>query len=216
MSLFAPLLPREVRVAEQWGPLPDRDARFRAGRRLARDLIGAPGATMPRGHRGAPVWPDGVVGSITHTQEYAAVAVASSRAVDSSHAVASSHAVDSIGIDAEPIAALPPETVAVVSNPQEIGSLDPVAAGAGALLSFVAKEAVFKAWWPLHERELDFAEVDLAPVGDGRLVAHHPEGEWPVRWRAAEGMLLAAVVVTSGVRAERAARGSATTRRRVR
>ena len=127
MGLFAPLLPGEVRVAQRWGPLPDRAARFRAGRRLVAQLIGEEYATMPRGPRGAPVWPDGVVGSITHTQEYAAVAIASS------------HAVDSLGIDAEPMVVLPPETVAVVSNPRELTELGRSAGGRAALLAFVAR-----------------------------------------------------------------------------
>lgn len=186
MSLFEPLVPGLVRVAETREDLTDRDSQFAAGRRLVAELVGGPHVDVPRGARGAPMWPTGVVGSITHTRRYAAVAVAAS--VDAV----------SIGIDAEPIMPLAAETIAVVTNSAELVRITPACGELAGLVAFVAKEAVFKAWWPVHGRELDFSEVALSVGGPGLLVARHPEGEWDVRWAVAEGMALAAVVVRHG------------------
>ena len=206
MSLFAPLLPGDVRSVESRQPTttaefaaeaelvagaaPSRQHQFWTGRALARDALAQldhPREPIGRDSRGAPHWPAGVAGSITHTDRYAAVAVASSATYSS------------LGIDAEPIVLLPPEVVVVVTNPREQQRLQPVAGDHSALLAFVAKEAVFKAWWPWHghqaERELDFADVALFPHEEDSLVAEHRAGEWLVRWGMAEGMLLAAVAV---------------------
>lgn len=217
MSLFRPLLPASVHVAESIGPIgaesafaeedeavaraiPQRRREFHDGRALARQALSALGIQpepIRRGPRGAPIWPADVVGSITHTDRYAAAAIArSAQAV-------------SLGIDAQPLALLPPEVVPVVTSSREQARLANVAGDLAALLAFVAKEAVFKAWWPLTARELDFAEVELWPVTDGpaesgELIAElvsdrHPAMPhalpWEVHWRVTDGLLLAAVAV---------------------
>ena len=63
----------------------------RACVRRALAQLDLPPSPVPNGERGQPVWPDGVVGSITHCAGYRACALA--------------HADDAttIGIDAEPI-----------------------------------------------------------------------------------------------------------------
>lgn len=193
MSLLGPLLPPSVRVVERFGGPPGRRERTRTGRDLARHALGDPAAVIGRGPRGEPVWPEGVVGSITHTDGYAAVALASRVAFSS------------VGIDAEPLTVLPPETVPVVTTWAELEALHPLAGDLAPLLAFVAKEAVFKAWFPLTGTELDFAEVRLSVAGEGGLDARRADGRrpghgalaqpWRVRWRVAEGLLFAAVTV---------------------
>ncbi|POX38552.1 4'-phosphopantetheinyl transferase, partial [Streptomyces sp. Ru73] len=72
---------------------PLRRAEFVTGRHCAHramERLGAPAAPVPRGVRGAPGWPAGIVGSITHCAGYRAAAVARSGRVRA------------VGIDAEP------------------------------------------------------------------------------------------------------------------
>lgn len=216
MSLLAPLLPSGVCVAESRDLLassaeypqeaaavvraaPQRRDEFGTGRELARRALadlGLPAAPIPRGERGAPLWPDAVVGSIAHTEGYAVAAVA--------HAAA----LASLGIDVQPVVLLPPEAVMVVTSPAELERLTRAAGDLAALLAFVAKEAVFKAWWPLTGRELDFDDVALWADESGLLIAELADPDpalaqsggraglpWEVRWRVSDGLLLAAVAV---------------------
>jgi 4'-phosphopantetheinyl transferase EntD len=105
---------------------------------------------VPKGAGGAPIWPAGVVGSLAHDE---AVAVA---------AVGLRRDFASIGIDVEPAGALPADMLALVVTPRERRVIDddPVRAR----LLFAAKEAVYKAIYPLDGVFLEFGdiEVDLA------------------------------------------------------
>lgn len=122
-----------------------------AARIVARSLLaqlGHPGCPVPRTPAGPPAWPAGVIGSLAHDS---AVAVA---------AVARQGAVGALGIDVEPAEALPPELLDMVTTPQERGSVaaDPYQ---GRLL-FVAKEAVYKAVYPLDRTFLEHHEVEVS------------------------------------------------------
>lgn len=124
-----------------------------AARIVARQLLaqlGYAGVALPRGASGAPVWPAGVSGSLAHDDEVAVAAVGMHRGF---------HAV---GIDIEPAVALPPDILALIATPQELRRIadDPLR---GKLL-FAAKEAVYKAVYPLDRVFLEFRdiEVDLA------------------------------------------------------
>ena len=124
-----------------------------AARIVARELLarlGFPDAQLPKGAGGAPVWPAGVTGSLAHDD---AVAVA---------AVAVRRDLAGVGIDVEPAGALPADMLALVATPAErrmIGD-DLIKAK----LLFAAKEAVYKAVYPLDRVFLEFGdiEVDLA------------------------------------------------------
>ncbi len=132
---------------------PARRREFETGRACARRALaslGLPAAPVAGGERGEPLWPAGVVGSITHCSGLRACAVA--RASD----------VRAIGIDAEPHAPLPPGVLDAVCAPGERRAL--AAHGAGVCwdrVLFSAKEAVFKAWYPLTGRLLGFEDVDV-------------------------------------------------------
>jgi 4'-phosphopantetheinyl transferase EntD len=124
-----------------------------AARIVARQLLAQLGyhdVPLPRGTSGVPVWPAGVIGSLAHDDQVAVAAVGMLRDF---------HAV---GIDVEPAVALPPEMLALVATPQELRRIadDPLR---GKLL-FAAKEAVYKAVYPLDRVFLEFRdiEVDLA------------------------------------------------------
>jgi 4'-phosphopantetheinyl transferase EntD len=121
-------------------------------RRAMKKLGVAPGPVLP-GERGAPQWPAGVIGSMTHCEGYGAAALA--RATD----------LASLGIDAEPHLALPDGVLDAVALPGETDRLDRLAAREPAVhwdrLLFSAKESVYKAWFPLTGRWLDFSEADI-------------------------------------------------------
>jgi 4'-phosphopantetheinyl transferase EntD len=125
-------------------------------RRCAREALTKLGyAPTPilRGPRGAPQWPAGVVGSITHCTGYRAAAVA--RSAD----------VASLGIDAEPHEPLPADVPEAVTTGRELDRLDELrwhhpSVHWGRVL-FSAKESVYKAWFPLTGRWLGFEDAEL-------------------------------------------------------
>jgi len=135
-----------------------------AARRVARELLSELGhvnAALPKCASGAPIWPEGVVGSLAHD---ATVAIA---------AVARRDAIAALGIDIEPLEPFPLE-IDTVATARERRSL-PGEPYAGRLL-FAAKEAVYKAVHPLDGQRLEHhdVEVDLAAghaiVRGGRTV----------------------------------------------
>lgn len=148
-----------------------------AARLAARELLTGLGylrCPLPKDPSGAPVWPPGVVGSLSHDAEIALAAVGRSREFDG------------LGIDVEPAEPLPPDLLDIVATPRERLGLaaDPY----GGRLLFAAKEAVYKAVFPLdrefldhHDVEVDFAarkarvragrEVELRFATTSRLIA---------------------------------------------
>jgi 4'-phosphopantetheinyl transferase EntD len=167
----------------------------RACARAALERIGIGPVAIPNGARGEPLWPDGVVGSITHCQGYRACAVA--RAAD----------VLSVGVDAEVHEPLPTGVLDEVAFGRELAMV--AGRGAGVCLDrllFSAKEAVYKAWYPLARRWLGFEDVELTIDVDGatfcaRLLVPGPVvngerlTEFRGRWCVDGGIVAAAVVV---------------------
>ena len=170
-------------------------ATARACARRALGQMGVPPVAIPRGERGAPVWPEGVVGSLTHCAGYRAAAVApADRFV-------------AIGVDAEPDLPLPDGVAGLVVSADErddladLGRRDP--AVCWDRLLFCAKEAVYKAWVPLTGRWLGFLEAQIRIGVDGtfdaRLLVTGPTVDGrPVtgfagRWSASGGILLVAI-----------------------
>lgn len=121
--------------------------------RAALAQIGTPPQAILPGHRGAPLWPEAVVGSMTHCDTYRAAAVARSATVAA------------LGIDAEPDLPLPTGVRETVALPQERRQLDQLSAThpyvAWDRLLFSAKESTYKAWFPLVGRFLDFDECEI-------------------------------------------------------
>ncbi|QIV88080.1 4'-phosphopantetheinyl transferase family protein [Glutamicibacter mishrai] len=179
MPIFSKLLPGSVRVAETRTELDDgprfwqedqyvadavetRQQEFRTVRICARQALAEFGhgdhILVPDEHR-APEWPPNIVGSMTHAPGLRAAAVASTGEFRG------------IGIDAEPHQALPAEVVDVILLPVErrlaarLQAEDPGIAWDK--LMFSAKESVFKTWYPLARRWLDFLECEIT-------VGHEP------------------------------------------
>jgi 4'-phosphopantetheinyl transferase EntD len=168
-------------------------AAVRSCARRAMEKLGVPAQPILPGERGAPVWPAGLTGSMTHCDGYRAAALV--RATD----------LASLGIDAEPHQPLPEGVLEAVSLPSEAERLRRVAGTHPDVhwdrLLFSAKESVYKAWFPLTGRWLDFTEADIDVFADpgerhsggfwARLLVPGPrlgdrrldgfEGRWTVR-----------------------------------
>jgi enterobactin synthetase component D / holo-[acyl-carrier protein] synthase len=175
--VIAELLPPPVVVVDARGPLPGegllpeeeplvaravakRRAEFTTVRTCARRALarlGLPPAPLLSGEKREPLWPSGVVGSLTHCAGYRAAAVA--WATD----------LATVGIDAEPHAELPEGVLVRVSLPAERWHLRRLPAGVHwDRLLFSAKESVYKAWFPLARCWLGFedARLEFAPGPD--------------------------------------------------
>lgn len=135
-----------------------RRREFITARRCARSALAALGCPAPGpirpGPRREPLWPAGVVGSITHCAGYRAAAVARR------------DGVASIGIDAEPHDRLPEGVHEAVTLELERARLRRLAKEDPGVhwdrLLFSAKESVYKAWYPLTGRWFDFQEAELS------------------------------------------------------
>jgi 4'-phosphopantetheinyl transferase EntD len=128
-----------------------------AARIVARDLLRELGvvaaAPLMRSPSGAPAWPEGVIGSLAHDDDFAVAAVAQRGLVIG------------IGVDVEPAEALPADLVGLVLNAAE--RRETKGDGVKQRLVFVAKEAVYKAIHPLDGTPLEYADIEIA-LGEGR------------------------------------------------
>jgi 4'-phosphopantetheinyl transferase EntD len=155
----ATLFPEEEEVIAK--AVDKRRREFTTARGCARAALaqlGLPPAPILPGPRGAPQWPSGIVGSITHCAGYRACAVA--RAGD----------IVTVGLDAEPHDQLPDGVLGAIALPREREQVAALAAAWPGThwdrVLFCAKETVYKAWFPLTERWLGFddARIDLDPA----------------------------------------------------
>jgi 4'-phosphopantetheinyl transferase EntD len=136
--------------------VPRRRLEFAMGRACARTAMAALGharTSLPRGQDRMPIWPDALVGSITHTHTWAAAAVA--RREDGFAAV---------GIDLEPANELSDDLWEAICLPGEQAKLAAIAdmtPGLAAHVLFCMKEAAFKCQFPLSGAMLDFADLAI-------------------------------------------------------
>lgn len=99
-----------VEVEQIGAAVESRRIDFAAARACAREAMSRLGVTagpIIRGGRGMPVWPEGVVGTLTHTDGLRAAALARSSSVRS------------LGLDVEPHGPLPNGVLDAVSLPEE-------------------------------------------------------------------------------------------------
>lgn len=215
------VLPRSVKSVEAVADAPDepifpgeealvanavtgRRREFVTARRCAREALGYlgyPPAPIGTGPQREPLWPTGVVGSITHCTGYRAAAVALARDVRG------------VGIDAEPNALLPRGVVKLVASAAEQVMVARLATANPMIswdrLLFSAKESIFKAWYPLTLSWLDFTDALLTfdpqtrsfqarlrrdLPSNGALTPRNFQGHF----LAVDGILLTAVVVARG------------------
>lgn len=140
-----------------------RRRQFTAGRWLARHAwreLGHAPAPLVNDAQRVPVWPSGLVGTITHTHVWCAAAVA--RASD----------VAGIGADVEAATPLELGLWDRVCRPEEQAFLREQPAPLAGLLGkaiFSAKESIYKALYPRIRTFLDFQgmRIELARSGSG-------------------------------------------------
>ncbi len=185
--------------ADQLGwAVESRTREFATARTCARralQQLGLPAVPVSRGPNREPVWPRGIVGSITHCRGYRAAAVARQSEVVT------------IGIDAEVHEPLPPEVLEQVALKGERAWLEsyPVGTHWDRLL-FSAKDCAYKAWYPLSGQWLDFENVEVTCVPaagtfEARLLlppsaaAGQPLTGFSGRFVVREGLVLTAIAL---------------------
>jgi enterobactin synthetase component D len=164
---------------------PSRSAQFSAGRQcasaaLARLGMAADPTDIPRGTHGEPLWPEGFVGSITHSSAYIAAAVTRSR-----HALGVG--IDSTEMITDERASRVREVVAHARELQrfERAGFDPATA---VTIVFSAKESLFKCLFPLVRRYFDFREAEVERVDAYGHISLVVAASVP--WRCPGGVLL--------------------------
>jgi 4'-phosphopantetheinyl transferase EntD len=161
-----PLYPEETK--QLVGCVEKRQREIAAGRRCARRALAQLGiANFPvlAGPDRAPIWPETIVGSITHTDGcadgYCGVAVGEQRKFAG------------IGIDAEPRLPLPDELWSwILDQNERQEALQSAEPGIYARLVFSAKETTYKALYPSLKRILEFSDVHVdIKLDDGLFLA---------------------------------------------
>ena len=172
--------------------------------RQAMRRLGVDPSPVLKGERGVPLWPRGVVGSLTHCEGYRGAVLGYSLQVRS------------VGIDAEPHDVLPDGVLPAVSLEPE---RDWLAAASDDdvhwdRVLFCAKEATYKAWFPLTGRWLGFEDAHITFTRDDSAAGAVASGAFrsqllvpgdtrdgaPVsrfdgRWLVADGLVLTAIAV---------------------
>lgn len=145
--------------------LPKRRAEFAGGRRAARAAmveLGLTPAAIRHADDRAPLWPQGLTGSIAHSEDCCIAAVAET------------DDLRSLGIDLEPATALDRDLVKTICTKAEqdwaAGQVDP---GIAAKKVFCAKEAIYKAQYPLTGQVIGFEAVTLHIARDKFTIAGH-------------------------------------------
>jgi 4'-phosphopantetheinyl transferase EntD len=187
--------------AERVGKAVEKRRReFATVRHCAREAfaeLGIPPVALLPGERGAPQWPDGVIGSMTHCAGYRAAVVA--RTTD----------IHTVGIDAEPHATLPEGVLGMIARPEEQTMLTALTAADSSVhwdrMLFCAKETVYKAWYPLTRKWLGFEEASIALAQDGTfaaklmvpgpVVAGEQLDGFTGRWIVGDGLVITAIVI---------------------
>lgn len=133
---------------------PKRVREFTAGRNCARRALqaaGHPACSIPVKAGRAPQFPAGYAGSITHTEAYCAAAILPTEDLAS------------VGIDAEPNDSLSSDLIELIASAAERSMIDVLCRRRPDIhwskLVFSAKEAFFKAYYPLRGQYLDFHDV---------------------------------------------------------
>ena len=188
-TLLSDVLPGSVAAAEMYtdppdlAPLPEEEpliARSVAKRRnefitvrhcarLALEELGVPPVPILKGEKGEPCWPDGVVGSLTHCEGYRGAAVGR-------HAPCARSA-------STPNPTMCCRTACSTRSACPTNGPRSAALPAGLhwdRILFCAKEATYKAWFPVTKRWLGFEDAHIVFTVDdsadgGRFRIPHPD-----------------------------------------
>ena len=132
-----------------------RQREYIAGRVLARELLGRLGVdtqTIASGPKREPLWPSGIVGSISHNERYCAVVVAQDSVVTA------------VGIDIETTGRIGRQLwghLFTEEETEQLLQLDPVAQSRQATVFFSIKEAFYKYQFPITQSWVGFRDVNV-------------------------------------------------------
>ena len=132
---------------------------FALGRACARSALAQLGqgdAVIAMGEGGAPLWPAGTLGSITHTAGYAAALAADA------------NRVGGIGVDAERVGGVTQDLWPRLFDTAERDHLVGLKGESQAMMAtlfFSAKETAYKAW--RMKGALGFRDIRITPEADG-------------------------------------------------
>lgn len=132
---------------------------FAAGRACARAALaefGVHDVELPAAADRQPLWPQGFIGSITHTAGFCAAAVALRSEILC------------LGLDSETVGAPTRDIWSTVCRDEELVWIDSLPAAeqsAAITLVFSAKEAFYKAQYPLVSEWLDFHDLSIHAPG---------------------------------------------------
>lgn len=154
-----------------------------------------------RGERGVPLWPEGFTGSLTHTTGFRAAVVAPTKKILS------------LGLDAEKAEPLPEGVLSMIARSGEIPQINRLREAGipyADRLLFCAKEATYKAWFPMTHRWLGFDQAEIDIREDGTLISYLLVRPTPVpficgRWMVQDGYVIVATTVEEGIGHERLA-----------
>ena len=182
------------------GKMADRRLRtFRMGRYCARSAmldLGQAGLPVARGAQGEPCWPEGITGSISHTESLGAAVVAFKRDYAG------------LGLDIEEDGELSPELFPQILLEGELDAFrQALGPGRSARLLFSIKESLFKCVWPSLRCWIDFTDMEIVPgLDEGSWQAVSRCGQVPDsitarlqgRWNVSRGYLLAGAWLAHG------------------
>ena len=196
---LAPLPEEEPLIAKSVAKRRNEFITVRYCARQALVDLGEDPVPILKGEKGEPCWPDGIVGSLTHCEGFRGAAVGRRTQVRS------------VGIDAEPHDVLPNGVLDAISLPAERSELDAMPGGVHwDRVLFCAKEATYKAWFPLTRRWLGFEDAhitfDVDSSGaagtftseiliDADALSGPPLTSLSGRWAVRHGIALTAIVL---------------------
>ena len=196
---LAPLPEEEPLIAKSVAKRRNEFITVRYCARQALVDLGMEPVAILKGEKGEPCWPDGVVGSLTHCEGFRGAAVG--RRAE----------IRSLGIDAEPHDVLPNGVLDAISLPVERHELQGMPQGVHwDRVLFCAKEATYKAWYPLTHRWLGFEDAhitfDVDRSGqagtftsqiliDPAAESGPPLSSFAGRWSIRDGIALTAIVL---------------------
>ena len=196
---LAPLPEEEPLIARSVAKRRNEFVTVRHCARQALGELGQPPVPILKGDKGEPCWPDGIVGSLTHCEGFRGAVVGKRGDVRS------------VGIDAEPHDVLPNGVLGAISLPAERAELTALPPNLHwDRILFCAKEATYKAWFPLTHRWLGFEDAHITfdvdqsgaagtfrstilidPVAESGRPLTTLAGRWTVR----DGLALTAIVL---------------------
>jgi 4'-phosphopantetheinyl transferase EntD len=189
-----PLFPEEEALVRR--AVDRRRREFAKGRQCARIALrslGHDACAVLAGENREPLWPHGVVGSISHTTGFCAAAVARRMRYLG------------IGIDVELAGPLRADVVRRVCRDDELGTHVELDEELVPRLVFSAKEAVYKCVFPTTRTFLGFSDVRVTFAGGGFTVqARNPSDTARTvsriagRWRLSGAHILTAAWLTQG------------------